>query len=177
MTKKLKFVFIVAIIVLILDQLTKWLIVQHVPIGTEIPIINGFFDMVHGRNTGAAFGMLSQWNSDYRDWFFYIIAVVAMVFLYFYIKSVSDTDRFSLLALSFIFGGALGNISDRIFRGSVVDFLSVHFRDKIISFGLFGRDLIIPLSWPAFNVADMAISCAVILLVVRGFKSPSNGRA
>lgn len=175
MAKKLKFVFIVAVIVFILDQVTKWLIVQHVPVGTEIPVINGFFDIVHGRNTGAAFGMLSQWNSVYRDWFFYIIAMVAMGFLYFYIKSVAYTDRVSLLALSLIFGGALGNVSDRIFRGSVVDFLSVHYHDKVVSFGLFGRDLIIQLIWPAFNVADMAISCAVILLVIRGFKTPADG--
>lgn len=177
MTKKLKFVFTVALIVLILDQLTKWLIVRYVPTGAEIPVINGFFDIVHGRNSGAAFGMLSQWNSVYRDWFFYGIALVAMVFLYFYIKSVSATDRVSLLALSLIFGGALGNVSDRIVRGSVVDFLSVHYHDKVLSLSPFKHDIIMPLTWPAFNVADMAISCAVILLVIRGFKKPQNERA
>lgn len=171
MAKKLKFVFTVAFIVLILDQITKWLIVQGVSLGAEIPVIDGFFDIVHGRNTGAAFGMLSHWDSAYRDWFFYSIAVVALVFLYFYIKSVSLTDRLSLLALSFIFGGALGNVSDRIFRGSVVDFLSVHYRDKTVSFAFWGHSWTMPLSWPAFNVADMAISCAVILLVIRGFKT------
>lgn len=174
MKTKLKFVLIMAAVVLVLDQLTKLWVVQHVPIGSEFPVLSGFFDIVHGRNTGAAFGMLSQWNSVYRDWFFYGIAVIAIIFLYFYIQSVSSSDHLSLLALSFILGGALGNISDRIFRGSVVDFLSVHYHEKIVSLMLFGYNLTVPLSWPAFNVADMAISCAVVFLVVRGFKKKSS---
>lgn len=170
MKRKLKFMGIVAAVVIALDVLTKWLIVENLALGAEIPVIPNLFDIVHGRNTGAAFGILSDWHSAFKNWFFYLIAVFAAVFLYYYMKSVPARDKISLTALGFILGGALGNLIDRIWRGSVVDFLSFHYYDKVLRFSLFGDEFEIPLSWPAFNLADSAITVAVVLLVVQALR-------
>lgn len=172
MKSKIKFVLIVAVVVMILDVLTKWLIVKYLPMGDKIPVIPHFFDIVHGRNTGAAFGMLGGWDSSLKNWFFYAIGLFALVFLYFYLKTVSQKDKISLLALGFILGGALGNIIDRIWRGSVVDFLSFHINDRVWEFKLFGNQVVMPLSWPAFNVADSVITVAVFLLVIQTLRRP-----
>jgi signal peptidase II len=172
MKEKLRLSLTLAAIVVILDHLTKWLIVTYVPQGSEIPVINGFFDIVHGRNTGAAFGVMSAWDNANKHYFFYVMGAVAVVFLYNYLKSIPQNDRYSQIAIGLIFGGALGNLIDRFMRGSVVDFLSVHYYDQIWSTTLFGHNWIIPLTWPAFNVADAAISVSVTFLVIRGFKTP-----
>lgn len=177
MKKKLRIIVILALTVLVLDHLTKWLIVREIPMGVEIPIITGFFDIVHGRNTGAAFGFLSAWHSPFKNWFFYGVGVVALIFLYNFTRSLKDEDRFSLTAVGLVLGGALGNIMDRIVRGSVVDFLSFHYYDKVWTPTLFGTHFIVPLTWPAFNVADSAITIAVILLLWQNLKTIRTGNS
>ncbi|MBF0106367.1 MAG: signal peptidase II [Deltaproteobacteria bacterium] len=169
--KKLIFVGIIALIILSLDHLTKWFIVHNVALGGHITVIPHFFDIIHGRNTGAAFGFLSDWHSPLKNWFFYAVGLVALVFLYYYIKVVAAKDALSLIALAFILGGALGNVLDRIIRGSVVDFLSLHYYDHVWNPSLFGFNFAIPLTWPAFNVADAAITTAVVLLVIQSFRA------
>jgi signal peptidase II len=177
MLKKLKFIGPVALIVYGLDHLTKWWIVANLPRGDRITVIAGFFDIVHGRNTGAAFGFLAGWDSPHRDLFFYAIALVALTFLFFYIRSVPLHDRITLGALAFILSGAAGNITDRIVRGSVVDFISVHYYNEVWIFSALGRHFVVPLTWPAFNVADAAISTAVVWLIVVNFRKPAAARA
>lgn len=172
MAPKFKLVLFIALTVIVADHLTKWMIVESLPIGAEIPVWRGFFDIVHTRNTGAAFGMLSSWNSPLRDWFFYGIGILAFAFLYYYVKTTPASDRVSLTALSLITGGAIGNLTDRMMRGSVVDFLSVHWREAVWRFSALGRDFVIPLIWPAFNVADAAICVGVGLLLVRSLRAP-----
>ena len=175
MKKKLRTIFVLALTVLFLDHLTKWFIVREIPMGVEIPIINGFFDIVHGRNTGAAFGFLSSWHSPLKNWFFYGVGVVALFFLYHFTRSLKDEDKFSLTAVGLVLGGALGNIIDRVVRGSVVDFLSFHYHNAVWTPALFGTHFNVPLTWPAFNVADSAITVAVCLLLWQNLKGvPKN---
>lgn len=171
MKYKLKFVITVAVIVLVLDHLTKWLVVQYIPLGTHISVFPGLFELAHGRNTGAAFGFLSGWDSSLKNWLFYAIGVFAVFFLYNYLKTVAESDKVSILALGLVLGGALGNILDRIMRGSVVDFLAFHIYDKVWDFTLAGYHVVLPLSWPSFNIADSAISVAVVLLIVQNLRS------
>ncbi len=175
--KKIILVLATAAVIVILDHVTKWLIVANIPLGGEIPIISGFFDIVHGRNTGAAFGFLNDWHSPLRNWFFYGIGIVAAVFLYRYLITVDDQDKISQFSLGLILGGASGNIIDRAMRGSVVDFLSVHINHGMMSFNLFGYGVIIPLTWPAFNVADAAISTAVVLLIWQNIRQGRQQQA
>lgn len=169
MRKKLYFITIVVLCIFLLDHLTKWLIVTYLPQGLEIPVIENIFDIVHTRNKGAAFGLLHNWHSPYRDPLFYGIGVVAFFFIFYYIKTTPDRDKTTLFSLALITGGALGNIVDRLTRGSVVDFLYFHYYDKIWSLQIFQTEFFIPLSWPAFNVADSAISVGICLLILRSF--------
>ena len=141
----------------LLDQLTKWIITRTIPYGTEVTVLKNFFDLVHARNRGAAFGFLSQWNSGNRDLFFYALSALALFFLFYYLKELPSGRRGGILPISLIFGGAVGNILDRIFRGSVVDFLSFHWYNH----SAFG----VSLTWPAFNVADSAITVGVLWLM------------
>lgn len=171
---KIKLVLLVTTLIVTLDHITKWLIVQYIPYGGDIVVWPGFFDIVHTRNTGAAFGILSDWDSPLRDVFFYAVGALAFGFLIQYIKSTPITDKITLIGLSLVTGGAIGNISDRIIRGSVVDFLSVHYQHQIKTLTLFGYDMVIPLTWPAFNVADSAICVGVGLLVVQSLRGESQ---
>lgn len=170
MKTKLRITLITAFCILLLDQVTKALIVAYLPQGGLVTVLPGIFDIVHGRNTGAAFGMLHNWNSTLKNGLFYVIAILALVFLLHYVKTLSEKERWSLAALGLILGGALGNITDRIFRGSVVDFLSFHYHDKIWTGQALGYRWSVPLYWPSFNVADSAICIAVVVLVVQNLK-------
>lgn len=155
--------------VFILDQVTKWLVLSRMPIGERMPVITGFFDMVHFRNTGAAFGLFANMADGIRAPFFYIVAIVAAVVMAFMYRAISDREVIMPFALSLVFAGIAGNVIDRIRYGEVVDFLSFHVGDRVFAGQAFGYRVSFPLEWPAFNVADMAITCAMILIVISAF--------
>ena len=151
-------------VIVILDQITKQLVLQYIPLGKHITIVEGFFDLVHFRNPGAAFGMFANASAGFRSSFFYLIAAFATVMLFFYFRSLHKDDRLMATTLSLIFGGMLGNIIDRLRFNEVVDFLFVHFHHKAVSWELFGKQINFTLEWPAFNVADSAITVSMFLL-------------
>lgn len=157
MKAKLKIILLIAPAIFLLDQFTKGLVVKSIQFGDRIPVWENFFDLVHTRNRGAAFGLLSQWQSQHRDLFFYVLTVLALLFLFYYLKEL-PAKWGSVAPVGLILGGAIGNFTDRLTRGSVVDFLSFHMADKAI----FGVDLV----WPAFNVADSAITVGVLWLLL-----------
>lgn len=164
--KKYHLILIIVVLIGGLDHLTKWWIDTHFPIGSQMPVWPGFFDIVHWRNTGAAFGFLSDTHDSFRIPFFYISSAAALTFILYYLFKTHLTQRGVLISLSMILGGALGNIIDRILRGSVVDFLFFHWKDAVWTPTLFNRTTLIPLSWPAFNIADAAISIGVVVLLI-----------
>ena len=156
----------IAPLIFVFDQVTKWLVVRHIPFGGRIAVWEHFIDLVHTKNRGAAFGFLSQWESANRDIFFYLLSLAALVFLFYYLKEIPAGQKGPVIPIAFIFGGALGNLSDRIFRGAVVDFLSVHWHDREVFWEFFGHQIRFYLTWPAFNVADSAITVGVIWLMM-----------
>ena len=162
MDYKYKTFLAIAPTVFLLDLFTKWLILKNLGLGQEIAIIPNFLDIVHIRNTGAAFGMLASMNNGFRVPFFYFISFVAVAVLIYCFVTLQETDHFHAITLSLIAGGVFGNLADRIRFGNVVDFLSFHVGDKIISG--------VELRWPAFNVADSAITVAVILLAAHALR-------
>ena len=166
MNKKLPLVFSLASFVLALDLFSKWLIVKWLVIGDEVSVISGFFDIVHVRNKGAAFGMLSGWDSHWREVVFCVVGLVALVLLYQYIKETAAENKKLLACFGLILGGALGNLIDRFWHGSVVDFLSFHIQNVVIDRVFLGYHLVLPLFWPAFNVADIALSVSVVCLIL-----------
>lgn len=172
--EKLKILAIVAPLVFFLDQATKWLIVRTMEIGESHPVIHGLFDIVHVRNRGAAFGVMAGLPESVRLPLFYIVSILALGLITAYFFRMNDARRGIYLCLALILGGALGNIWDRLTLGEVVDFLSFHWYDKMVHWQLGDRVLRFRLEWPAFNLADMAITIAVAWLMILMLKDPKK---
>lgn len=175
MKYKYKMLLIITPLVFILDQFTKWLVIKCIPSQGSISIIPNYVDLVFVRNPGAAFGMLAGLSDQFRNIFFFAVAVVAVIVLSVFYKRLSLKARLLPLAISLVFGGIFGNILDRIRFGEVTDFVSVHIRDVVIDWTIFKWHLHVPLNWPAFNVADSAITIAMVLLVISAFRAPEEG--
>jgi signal peptidase II len=137
--------------VIILDQLTKVWILTTMRIHEGFPVIDGFFNIVHVRNPGAAFGFLAGASPAFRSLFFIAVTAVAILIILQYLRKARVGELWLVVALALIIAGAVGNLIDRIRFGEVVDFLDVYI-------GTY--------HWPAFNVADSAITCGAILLAL-----------
>lgn len=143
-----------ALAVLVLDQLTKyWVLATFVP-GETRPVLP-FFSLILTFNTGAAFSFLADAGGWQRP-LFIVLALAASVWIVFLLRKYARNSLFSF-ALSLILGGALGNVLDRIIAGKVTDFLLFYYEQ---------------LHWPAFNVADTAITLGAALLVWDSFRKP-----
>lgn len=163
---KYKLLLIVTPLIIALDQFTKWLILSHLPLYESIPVIPGFFDIVHVRNTGAAFGFLAGSDQAIREPFFYIVAVVAVVVLGGILRKLTPRDVLMSWVVALVSGGLVGNLIDRLRFGNVVDFLSFHWRDAVADWEVLGYAVRFRWEWPSFNVADSAITIAMVLLVM-----------
>ena len=139
-------------VIVVLDQITKYFIMQKFVLH-ETLYVTPFFNLVHVRNTGAAFSMLADAGGWQRA-FFIGIALTASVWVVWLLRRHPQQTLFCL-ALGMILGGAIGNLIDRVWLGSVVDFVQVHYA------GYF---------FPAFNVADAAITCGAGLLIWDGLR-------
>lgn len=163
MTPKLRVFSIAAVVALLLDLATKYLVNQHLTYADRIPVIEGFFYLTHVRNPGAAFGLFVDADPMLRRIFFVGISIVAIGVIFSFFRQLAPGDRLSALALGLILGGATGNLIDRIWRDEVVDFL--HFR-------LWGGFV-----WPDFNLADSFIVIGVAILIFELLASEGEDRA
>jgi len=146
-------------IVVFSDQLTKILVVKLLPLYSSVAIIPGFFNLVHVRNTGAAFSFLAGSYSSGRQIFFVAVSLIGIgVILYVY-RGLKQEDKWAKIALALIFGGAVGNLIDRLRLGEVIDFLDVYVGKY---------------HWPAFNVADSAITVGAVILLLFLLKSKDS---
>ena len=136
-----------ALAIIVLDQLTKWWISATLDYQEAIPVLP-FFSLVRVHNTGAAFSFLAD-AGGWQRWFFIAVGVVATVIIVRLLKRHAREPRLAF-SLALVLGGALGNVIDRAVLGHVVDFLHFHYQG---------------FSWPAFNVADSAISVGAALLI------------
>ena len=133
-----------------LDQWTKWLTVKHLDLYDRIYLLP-FLDLTHRRNTGAAFSFLAD-AGGWQRWFFVTLALVVSVVIMFWLRSTPARGHLrQAMGLALILGGALGNVIDRALHGYVVDFILVHYNDWY---------------FPAFNVADSAITLGAGLLIL-----------
>lgn len=174
MKLKLKVMGLILPAVFLLDQLTKGLINHFIPLGAAIPIIPGLFDIVHTRNRGAAFGFMAHTPDSIRIPFFFVASFASLTLILIYFIKLKEERRSVYFCLAFILGGAFGNISDRIRLGEVIDFLSLHWYDKVLNWNFLGFRLYCRLEWPAFNVADIAISISVAWLAFAMISSPKE---
>ena len=145
----------IALVILLADQATKLLIVDSFALG-DSQTVTTFFNLVRVHNSGAAFSMLST-ASGWQRWFFTAIGVVATLFILWLLRS-HPTQKLFCFALALVLGGAVGNVIDRIAYGHVVDFLDFHW-DWLSPVFFQGH-------FPAFNVADSAISVGAVCLIL-----------
>jgi signal peptidase II len=143
--------YLISLVIVLLDQLAKLLVVRSMPLGQNIPIVPGFFDLTFVLNPGAAFSLFATLPEWIRNPFFILISVGAAVLIVAYRSRYLRENRLASVSLALIFGGAIGNLIDRLRYGVVVDFLDAH---------------IYQYHWPIFNVADSSISVGVALLLL-----------
>jgi len=138
----------VSLLVIVLDQITKSVAVNNLVLFQPVNLFPGFnFTLMY--NEGAAFSFLSE-ASGWQRWFFTAIAIVVSIAIVFWLKSLPSDQRVTALSLTMILGGAIGNVLDRVMLGHVIDFIDVYYAEY---------------HWPAFNIADSAISVGAVLLI------------
>ncbi|MFT8317200.1 MAG: signal peptidase II [Sporolactobacillus sp.] len=148
--------YLLAIVVVILDQLSKWSIIQNMSVGESFPIIPGVFYLTSVRNTGAAWSMLEG-----QFLFFFIITVIVLIVTIYYMQKAGRKQPLFGLSLALIIGGTLGNFIDRLFRGEVVDFIHIY---------------IVRYNFPVFNIADSSLFIGVVLLLIYLIRDEQKGK-
>jgi signal peptidase II len=148
-----------ALIVVILDQLSKYLIQATIPLHGSIPILGGFFDLVHVRNRGFAFGLMNRPTGPLFFAFLVAATTGALILLFYWFRRLRDRNWTVILGISLILGGAVGNLIDRLRYREVIDFLDFY---------------VGPYHWPAFNLADSAITIGTIGVALNMLFSPST---
>lgn len=148
--------YLIALIVFLLDQGTKYLISSRLDIGEQIPVLGNFFLITSHRNRGAAFSILQD-----QRWFLILVTVVVVVGIVWYLSKIKNTRRLLSTALALVLGGAIGNFLDRSLTGEVVDFLQLNFGSY---------------TFPIFNVADSCIVIGVALIILDSFFDMRGGQ-
>lgn len=140
-----------ALAVILLDQISKYIVLRSIALHESIPVISGFFSLVHTRNRGMAFGLMNRPGSDFSFYFLVAATLGAVILLLFWFTKLKDEERRLIFGLSLILGGAIGNLIDRLRIREVIDFLDFHI-------GTY--------HWPAFNLADSAITVGTFWVVI-----------
>jgi signal peptidase II len=151
--------FGVAGLIVCLDQITKALVDRYMSLYESRPIVDGLVKLTYVQNRGAAFGILSDADLPYQSWLFAVVSLLALGAIAVYAWRLPPGSRMPRLALALIMGGAVGNLLDRLRLGHVVDFVDVYWGVH---------------HWPAFNVADSAISVGVALLLLDILRHPQS---
>ena len=151
MKAKLIFLVTVSLTVILFDQLSKSWIEHHVSLYQSIQVIPNFFHITHIKNAGGAFGIFSEFKGLYFKTFFILFTFLAIGVVGFFYCKLKPNQNAPALGIALIIGGAIGNLIDRIRLGEVIDFIDVHYYS---------------LHWPAFNVADSAITIGSVFLGV-----------
>ena len=153
MTSRMKYTVLLGLVslIVIVDQITKHIVHVSMHLYQSIPVIEGFFHLTYIRNPGAAFGIMADGSETARFVFFLVTSTIALVLLGLIFVRLPRDDWYGHLSVALIFGGAIGNVIDRIRLGEVIDFLDVFIQGY---------------HWPAFNVADSAISIGVVALII-----------
>lgn len=151
MRQKLIYLMSISSLVIAIDQLTKLFVHTQFQLHESRVVIENYFNITYVRNFGAAFGILAQTPAVFREFFFLSMPPLACFLILYILWGLKEKQTAQIVALSFIFGGAIGNYIDRVQYRYVVDFIDFHFHNRQ--------------TWPAFNIADMAIVGGVLTLI------------
>jgi signal peptidase II len=150
--RKLPWLLLISVVIIVADRITKTLVASHVPVGEGIPVIPGFLRITHWLNEGAAFSLFADSASPNAvRWGLIAFSALAAIAVLIALIRLGSHITLATMALALVLGGALGNLHDRVVYGSVVDFIEVH---------IFGYH------WPDFNVADSSIVVGACLLLL-----------
>jgi signal peptidase II len=149
---------IVATLVMLFDQITKYWVAVKLSDGDEIDIIQGFFKFSYTENPGIAFGMLNNGNVK---WLLVAISVAAIMVVIYYMRRTPASNTLLLWSLSLLAAGISGNLIDRVRLGRVIDFILLYYKDY---------------QWPVFNIADTAITIGAALMAIELFLAPQADR-
>ena len=136
----------IAGVVVLLDQVSKEMVLRSIPLNTIVPVVDGFFNLTHIHNPGGAFGLMAGLGPVMRSIIFLFISSLAVGLIFYLYQKTPARHAWLAAAFALVFGGAIGNLIDRIRFGKVIDFLDFYLGH---------------LHWPAFNVADSAISIGI----------------
>jgi signal peptidase II len=152
-----KYHILIAALVVVLDRFTKSLVAQRISLHDSVDVIPGLFRLTHVQNPGAAFGLFSESSSEWKVAMLILFSVAALAVVSALLWKNGKAMNATAIALSLVFGGALGNLWDRVLSGRVIDFLDFYIGSH---------------HWPAFNVADSAIVVGALLLLSEIFLAP-----
>lgn len=150
----------ISVVVFVLDQITKFYFEGTLRLYQQVEVIPDLFSWTLAYNTGAAFSFLAD-ESGWQRWLFALIAVGVSAVLVVWLKRLKADETWLAIGLALILGGALGNLIDRMLLGHVIDFILVHWQNRWY--------------FPAFNLADSAITVGAIMLALDMFKSKKSG--
>lgn len=148
-----------SVAVIILDLTTKAIASHYFELYEILPVIPGWFNLTLAHNSGAAFSFLAN-ETGWQRWFFALVAIIVSTIIFFWLKKLQPHERWLAIALSLILGGALGNLWDRLTLGYVVDFLDFYYQSPEKNS-----------HWPAFNIADSAISIGAVMMIIDAFRN------
>jgi len=162
---KYLFLFVISSSLIVVDQYTKFMITLHIPLSYSINVVEGFFNLTHVRNSGVAFGIFSEQNSQLKPYLLIFVSIIAIIAILVIFHQTGKEKRMVQGGLVLVFSGAIGNLIDRILHKEVIDFIDIFFNNR---------------HWPAFNLADACITIGVMLLAVdlllssKEFNSPDS---
>jgi signal peptidase II len=159
-----KYHFLIAVLVVVLDRASKWLVAGAITLHDSVAVLPGFFRLTHVQNSGAAFGLFAESSSEWKVAILVLFSVLALAVVSALLWKNSHSMTSTGVGLSLILGGAVGNLWDRLLSGHVVDFFDFYLGSY---------------HWPAFNIADSAIVIGALLLVAEILfaKSPAEQKA
>ncbi len=150
--------YLVTLLIVIIDQISKWLIRTGLIIESRVELIPGYLRFKYLENSGVAFGYFDTVHSIWKPYILGAMAILAVIIIFIYSTRTSAKRVLLQTALAITMGGILGNLFDRIFRGYVVDFIEFHVRDRLY--------------FPTFNIADSAITIGIALLLLDTMRTP-----
>ena len=162
---KYLFLFVISSSLIVIDQYTKFMVTLHIPLSYSIKVVEGFFNLTHVRNSGVAFGIFSEQNSQLKPYLLIFVSIIAIIAILVIFHQTGKEKRLVQGGLVLVFSGAIGNLIDRVLHKEVIDFIDIFFNNR---------------HWPAFNVADACITIGVMLLAAdllvssKPFNSPDS---
>ena len=135
---------------IVIDQYTKFMVTLHIPINYSVKVVEGFFNLTHIRNSGVAFGIFSDQNSELKPYLLIFVSIIAIIAILIIFHQTGKNKKIVQIGLILVFSGAIGNLIDRVLHKEVIDFIDFFIDNQ---------------HWPAFNIADSCITIGVMFML------------